>query len=27
MVAAPTVLVYIGLGRYFIGGLTSGSVK
>jgi glucose/mannose transport system permease protein len=27
MVAAPTVLVYIGLGRYFIGGLTSGAVK
>jgi glucose/mannose transport system permease protein len=27
MVAAPTVLVYIGLGRYFIGGLTAGSVK
>jgi glucose/mannose transport system permease protein len=27
MVAAPTLLVYIGLGRYFIGGLTAGSVK
>jgi glucose/mannose transport system permease protein len=27
MVAAPTVLVYVLLGRYFIGGLTSGSVK
>ncbi|MDN3360135.1 carbohydrate ABC transporter permease [Actinomadura sp. DC4] len=27
IVAAPTVLVYIGLGRYFIGGLTSGAVK
>lgn len=27
MVALPTVLVYIGLGRYFIGGLTAGSVK
>jgi glucose/mannose transport system permease protein len=27
LVAAPTVLVYIGLGRYFIGGLTAGSVK
>ena len=27
MVAAPTVLVYIGLGRYFIGGLTAGAVK
>jgi glucose/mannose transport system permease protein len=27
MVAAPTVLVYIALGRYFIGGLTSGAVK
>lgn len=27
MVAAPTVAVYVGLGRYFIGGLTSGSVK
>lgn len=27
MVAAPTVLVYIVLGRYFISGLTSGSVK
>jgi hypothetical protein len=23
----PTLLVYIGLGRYFIGGLTAGSVK
>jgi glucose/mannose transport system permease protein len=27
MVALPTLLVYIGLGRYFIGGLTAGSVK
>ncbi len=27
MVAAPTVLVYVLLGRYFIGGLTTGSVK
>ena len=27
MVAAPTVLVYVILGRYFIGGLTAGSVK
>jgi glucose/mannose transport system permease protein len=27
LVAAPTVLVYIVLGRYFISGLTSGSVK
>jgi glucose/mannose transport system permease protein len=27
MVAAPTLLVYIGLGRFFIGGLTAGSVK
>jgi glucose/mannose transport system permease protein len=27
MVAAPTVLVYVGLGRYFIGGLTTGAVK
>ena len=27
MVALPTVLVYIGLERYFIGGLTAGSVK
>lgn len=27
MVAAPTLLVYVGLGRYFIGGLTAGSVK
>ena len=27
MVAAPTVLVYLILGRYFIGGLTAGSVK
>lgn len=26
MVAAPTLLVYTGLGRYFIGGLTAGSV-
>ena len=27
LVAAPTVLVYITLGRYFISGLTAGSVK
>jgi glucose/mannose transport system permease protein len=27
MVALPTLLVYIGLGRFFIGGLTAGSVK
>jgi glucose/mannose transport system permease protein len=27
IVAAPTLLVYVGLGRYFIGGLTSGAVK
>jgi glucose/mannose transport system permease protein len=27
MVALPTVLVYLVLGRYFIGGLTAGSVK
>ncbi len=27
MVALPTLLVYLGLGRYFIGGLTAGSVK
>ncbi len=27
MVATPTLLVYIVLGRYFIGGLTSGAVK
>jgi glucose/mannose transport system permease protein len=27
MVAAPTVIVYLVLGRYFIGGLTAGSVK
>ena len=27
MVALPTLVVYIGLGRYFIGGLTAGSVK
>lgn len=27
MVALPTVLVYVILGRYFIGGLTAGAVK
>jgi len=27
LVAAPTVIVYITLGRYFISGLTAGSVK
>lgn len=27
MVALPTVLVYVVLGRYFIGGLTAGAVK
>jgi glucose/mannose transport system permease protein len=27
LVAAPTVLVYTTLGRYFISGLTAGSVK
>ena len=27
LVATPTLIVYIALGRYFISGLTSGSVK
>jgi glucose/mannose transport system permease protein len=27
LVAAPTLIVYIALGRYFISGLTSGSIK